>query len=337
MYIVCTAESLLDELERTCTRYRFSPAIFFYLISVVPSLWLLEINYIPEACNSEKGLVNETTVSDAVAGNGTQFDQDLNDQAFGKIAVVQQAVALVSTLASVCNTVWTLALHQTFLLLLVIGKWFLPTDAGTSREQLSQLLLLFVGTAADILEFSTETLELADVRKEAVLVYSILSVWTWSMLQFLLDVAVKNVDLHQSPAPKGRCSLLLSQHSADLWNIGISLFIQDGPFLIVRLILMIYYKVITQMLVFFAAKNILVVMLLLYRLVVLCVDVHASPYQQESLNENSCCLKEGECACPCEPMPSAPSHPITEDVTNMSDKGIVAIPLQHSPLKTDSL
>ncbi|XP_078497089.1 transmembrane protein 26 [Lissotriton helveticus] len=314
----------------------FSPAIFLYLISVVPSLWLLEINYIPEACNSEKGSVNETTVSEATAGNRTQFDHDLNEQTFGKIAVVRQAVALVSTLASVCNTVWTLALHQTFLLLLVIGKWFLPTDAGTTREQLSQLLLLFVGTAADILEFCSETLELADVRKEAVLVYSILSVWTWSMLQFLLDVTVKNVDRHQSPAPQGRCSLLLTRYSADLWNIGISLFIQDGPFLIVRLILMIYYRVITQMLVFFAAKNILVVMLLLYRLVVLCVDIQACPCQQESLNEKNCYLKEGGCACPCEPVPSVLSHLISEDVTNMTDTGIVAIPMQP-PLKTDSL
>jgi hypothetical protein len=65
-----------------------------------------------------------------------------------------------------------------------------------------------------------------------------------------------------------------------LWNIGISIFIQDGPFLIVRLILMAYFKVINHMLVFFAVKNSLVVLLHLYRLVVLALAARASLQDQ---------------------------------------------------------
>lgn len=75
---------------------------------------------------------------------------------------------------------------------------------------------------------------------------------------------------------RGFPSFFFCQYSADLWNIGISIFIQDGPFLVVRLILMTYYRVINQMLVFFAAKNFLVVVLQLYRLAVLAMDVRAS-------------------------------------------------------------
>lgn len=63
-----------------------------------------------------------------------------------------------------CESAWTLGLHQTFLLLLIIGRWLLPIGGEITRDQLSQLLLMFVGTAADILEFTSETLEIKDIR-----------------------------------------------------------------------------------------------------------------------------------------------------------------------------
>uniref|UniRef100_A0A8D2LPK0 Transmembrane protein 26 n=1 Tax=Varanus komodoensis TaxID=61221 RepID=A0A8D2LPK0_VARKO len=202
---------------------------------------------------------------------------------------------LVNTLSTVCDPVWTLGLHQTFLLLLIIGRWLLPIGGEITRDQLSQLLLMFVGTAADILEFTSETLEIENLRERHALVYAILAVWTWSMLQFPLDLAVQHVGCGLSVTTKRIFCLLLCRHSADLWNIGISLFIQDGPFLIVRLILMGHFKVINQMLVFFTAKNILIVMLQLYRLVVLSLDFRASlRYQSNS-------RKGGVGCCPCEP------------------------------------
>ena len=65
-------------------------------------------------------------------------------------------------LSSVCANDWILALHQMMLILLIVGKWLLPSGVGVTRDQLSQLLLVFVGTAADILEFTSETL--SDVK-----------------------------------------------------------------------------------------------------------------------------------------------------------------------------
>ena len=53
------------------------------------------------------------------------------------------------------------ALDQTFLLLLVIGRWLLP-KGQMSREQLSQLLLIYIAAAADIVEL-TEIYEVRDV------------------------------------------------------------------------------------------------------------------------------------------------------------------------------
>ncbi|XP_010399082.3 transmembrane protein 26 isoform X2 [Corvus cornix cornix] len=229
----------------------FSPAIFLYLICIVPSLWLLEIHH------------------------GTQ------------------AKVFVNQLSTICETVWTLALHQTFLLLLVVGRWLLPIGVEITRDQLSQLLLMFVGTAADILEFASETLDIEDVRKNYALINSILAVWTWSMLQFPLDLAVQHIGCKPSAPARRIPSLLLCRYSAELWNIGVSLFIQDGPFFIVRSILMGHFRIFNQMLVFFTAKNILVVTLQLYRLAVITLDFRATVLQRS---------RKGEvCCCPCEP------------------------------------
>ncbi|XP_062987709.1 transmembrane protein 26 [Elgaria multicarinata webbii] len=282
----------------------FSPAIFIYLISIVPSLWLLELHSEFQHCpNKEQPVQN---ISEKNISETTH--------------IIEKAQVIVKTLSTVCDSIWTLGLHQTFLLILIIGRWLLPIGGEITRDQLSQLLLMFVGTAADILEFTSETLEIENVRNKHVLVYVILAVWTWSMLQFPLDLAVQQVDCCPSVSSKRVFRLLLCRHSADLWNIGIGLFIQDGPFLIVRLILMGHFQVITQMLVFFTAKNILSVMLQLYRLVVLSLDFHASlRYQSNS-------RKGGVGCCPCEPNNiSLPPNNYDTD-----EKECAAIPLEDS-------
>ncbi|KAM4702799.1 transmembrane protein 26 [Rhinophrynus dorsalis] len=286
-----------------------SPAIFCYLISIVPSLWLLEVNYDSQSCNNK-------SLDSLSLPNSTYFGSD-------PASVVKTAVELANT---ICETVWTLGLHQTFLLLLIIGRWLLPIGAGITRDQLSQLLLMFVGTAADILEFTSETLEQENVRNNIILVYSILAVWTWSMLQFPLDLAVKNIGCQQSSSSKNRLCLLLCRYSADLWNIGISLLIQDGPFLISRMILMAYFKVINQMLVFFTAKNLLVVMLQFYRLIVLLIDFYNTLEDQP---ENK---KGEERCCPCESTDEEQHLPVSDiDVdTKSTDYNSTVIALEDS-------
>lgn len=73
-----------------------------------------------------------------------------------------------------------------------------------------------------------------------------------------------------------RQASLLTKHSTDIWGIVEALFIQDGPFLTVRLTVMTYFDVFHQMLVFFAIKNFLVVILNVYRLAVICQDFRLS-------------------------------------------------------------
>ena len=77
---------------------------------------------------------------------------------------------------------WTDLIEQTTLLLMILGRWLLPNDYLT-RDSLSQLLLINLGMAADIIEFF-DILKLDFVRKSRSLALTILSLWTWSLLQF---------------------------------------------------------------------------------------------------------------------------------------------------------
>jgi hypothetical protein len=45
---------------------------------------------------------------------------------------------------------WTQIIEQTLLLVLIIGRWLLPVGKTMTRDQLSQLLLVYIGTAGKI-------------------------------------------------------------------------------------------------------------------------------------------------------------------------------------------
>lgn len=157
----------------------FSPPIFLFLITIIPSIWILEMQH------------QLDKVSDLQCKKLDSWD---NLQKLLNRSTIQGNVTnqnFLKMLSTVCANDWILALHQIMLILLIVGKWLLPLGGGITRDELSQLLLIFVGTAADILEFTSETL--SDVKEKTPdLVYVILGVWTWSMLQFPLHLAVVN-------------------------------------------------------------------------------------------------------------------------------------------------
>lgn len=103
---------------------------------------------------------------------------------------------------------------------------------------------------------------------------------TVTTINFLLFVSVfptvVNSKSESEGEPGARQASLLSKHSKDIWSIVEALFIQDGPFLMVRLTVMTYFDVFHQMLVFFAIKNFLVVILNFYRLAIICQDFRTS-------------------------------------------------------------
>ncbi|KAM9848186.1 transmembrane protein 26-like isoform 1-T1 [Aulostomus maculatus] len=267
LFLPLVLEMIITLKRRKGQDYKwFSPPIFLFLISIIPSIWILELHHQQDKANdhqcrkldSWENLRRVITLNETVRNLTYQnYMKNIND-----------------ALSTVCSNDWILALHQILLILLIVGKWLLPLGGGVTRDKLSQLLLIFVGTAADILEFTSETL--SDVKENSPqLVYIILAVWTWSMLQFPLHLAVVNKSDSEGELGEQDVSLL-AKHSTDIWGIVEALFIQDGPFLMVRLTVMTYFDVFHQMLIFFAIKNFLVVILNLYRLAVICQDFRSS-------------------------------------------------------------
>lgn len=268
LFLPLVAEMIITLRRRKGQDYKwFSPPIFLFLISIIPSIWILELHHQQNSAKDHqcKKLDSWESLHKLVIPNETLHNMTNPNY----LKSIEQALSVV------CPNDWILALHQILLILLILGKWLLPLGGGVTRDELSQLLLIFVGTAADILEFTSETL--SDVKENSpALVYVILAVWTWSMLQFPLHLAVVNNNSDGEGEQGAQEVSLCVKHSTDIWNIVEALFIQDGPFLVVRLTVMTYYNVFHQMLGFFAIKNLLVVILNLYRLFVICQDFRAS-------------------------------------------------------------
>lgn len=274
LFLPLVIEMIITLKRRKGQDYKwFSPPIFLFLISIIPSIWLLELHHQQDKASDPqcKRLNSWENVRELITLNET----------VGNLTTQNYLKSINQLLSTVCSNDWILALHQILLILLIVGKWLLPLGGGVTRDELSQLLLIFVGTAADILEFTSETL--SDVKENSPeLVYIILAVWTWSMLQFPLHLAVVNSKPNSEGEEGSQEVSLLAKRSTDMWSIVEALFIQDGPFLVVRLTVMTYFNVFHQMLGFFAIKNFLVVILNLYRLAIICQHFSSSRTSRDS-------------------------------------------------------
>ncbi|XP_056628442.1 transmembrane protein 26 [Triplophysa dalaica] len=222
----------------------FSPMVFLYLSSVIPSIWFLELNLL------QSNLPINTTDSDP--------------QLFSQIP-------LTMGLEKLDPENWVEALEQTMLIVLVLGRWLMP-KGDMSRDQLSQLLMVYVGLGADILDIFDTFKEPQVKTKQAVILVG-LSLFSWALMQFPLVLTQTSrptlQDGSQSESPQaGLSGWNISCCSSEVWSLLLTVGLQDGPFLIYRLYLMIRENVLNQLMIFFTCKNILVVLLEVYRICV---------------------------------------------------------------------
>ena len=169
---------------------------------------------------------------------------------------------------------WVLWLQQIMFVILVIGRWLLPKGHLT-HDQLSQLLMFYLGTALDSLEFSIATLSIGEVFCNRDLIFAVLFIWTLSMMQFTLVL---------SPVPQngginfgsvGLRAFVGCCAESEITLLLVTALLQDGPFLIMRVFLMLRFKVVNEMMLIFVAKNFLVVVIQLYRVVIF-INPHKS-------------------------------------------------------------
>lgn len=298
-------EMIYTLLARKGQEYKyFWPSCFFYMSTMIPNIWIVEIDLLEVRINGQSTSGNSTVSPAGCFGN-------LNSQTLAK-------------------HVFELGL----IISLIIGRWLLPRGEIT-RDQLSALLLGYVGTAADILELF-EVLEEQAVSTTRQVTFAVLSVYSWSLLQFCLvttattgknnkiritnnkvnpdDVINRKISLHKygkqeelkeryierlqmkrrqtemnvmrgkgfkgvkekkiNPITTARGEVKqISRREmllhGDIFGILTGIFMQDGPFLIFRLLLIIQYQVSSEMHIFFTCKNAIALSLLVYRLCIL--------------------------------------------------------------------
>jgi hypothetical protein len=191
---------------------------------------------------------------------------------------------------------------------IIVGRWLLP-KGKISRSALSQLLLVYLSLASDMIDLLSIFQEDKVIRNTE-MVYSTLAVFSWSTFQFSLNlVATRGRNFRMEPEPVSQdyqtagkdqvkpiptiCHKLCS---SELPSIFITILMQDLPFLVLRLIAVIHFEVQSYTTIFFTCKNLFILFLQFYRLWSICIehidhdkttDVESSPTTQPTgpLNE----------------------------------------------------
>jgi hypothetical protein len=198
---------------------------------------------------------------------------------------------------------WVVAIEVTFLMIIIVGRWLLP-KGKISRSALSQLLLVYLSLASDMIDLLSIFQEDKVIRNTE-MVYSILAVFSWSTFQFSLNlVATRGRNFHAEPdpstqdynpnskdqnrrkdkaPPKPFCTKLCS---SELPSIFITILMQDLPFLVLRLIAVIHFQVQSYTTIFFTCKNLFILFLQIYRLWSICME-HIGHEEHNDLEMNS--------------------------------------------------
>ncbi|KAL9893965.1 transmembrane protein 26 [Glossina fuscipes fuscipes] len=249
----------------------FCPSVFLYLASIVPAIWLLELNKVQRRLEDKRN-PNNATITAAL----DKRNADTNN------ATIIPAVRATG----INESTWITVIEQFLMLILIVGRWMLP-KGDLTRDQLSQLLLVYIGTAADIIEFfdSYKDDTIAQIK---LLVYLTLGIWSWSLLQFTIVLSAT-----RSRRPRGGSSHQRSSESnqtdcccgIDVWGIVLNVILQDAPFLTFRLLIIYEFDIISYMNVFFTCKNSLVILLQLYRLYVVNAEYWEKRREQKAANK----------------------------------------------------
>ncbi|XP_059050333.1 transmembrane protein 26 [Achroia grisella] len=217
----------------------FCPSVFIYLGLVVPAIWLLELHKVDIRLANKNNLQNTSLDIDIVIPGATKIPTNM----------------------------WVTLIEQFLMLTLIVGRWLLP-KGDLTRDQLSQLLLVYIGTAADIIEFF-DSFKDEKVATEKVLVLLTLAIWSWSLMQFTVVLTATKSRKSRGAANRSEMNSRACCCSIEVCAIIMNIALQDAPFLAFRLLIICHYKIINYMNIFFTCKNTLVILLQIYRLYVL--------------------------------------------------------------------
>ncbi|XP_071963184.1 transmembrane protein 26-like [Antedon mediterranea] len=236
----------------------YSITVLCHLLIIIPVLWILELNFLESRLairlsdDDDCGLVDDESVDNKTIAFIAVFGLENNGEN------------------------WSLILQQLLIIVLIVGHWILPRGEMTNNEH-SQLLLVYVGSGADLLEFSVEGLRLDEIQCNTSTIYAILVIWTCGLLQFTMPLTRTSAPAEEHNGefacakyrPK-LCRICVDKFwGTEIWAILVIMLFQDGPFLGVRLYLLFYKQVANEFLIFFTCKNIITIVLQLKRIRIL--------------------------------------------------------------------
>ncbi|KAL5018306.1 hypothetical protein ScPMuIL_004028 [Solemya velum] len=238
-YLIMLAEVVYKSCKKDFHENRwFSLSMLLCLFSSVPSIWLLELDRL------DKQMSANTTDCDRMLSHG-KGGIELKGENF--VDILRTILVNDDTLISI--------LEQMLLYMMIVGRWILPRGKST-RHDISQLLIMYLGMASDITELFA-LLEMVILRRDTELTHTILALWTLSLIQFTIVLTAQS--------EKG-C------FKNEIWSIILTCVLQDLPFLVIRLFIIFYYGIITYSIVAFSCKNLILLAVLMYRIHVIRMD-----------------------------------------------------------------
>eukprot|EP00794_Sanderia_malayensis_P015375 gene15375-16955_t len=144
---------------------------FLYLATLVPTIWLLELNFLQRR-------------------QASRYSATVNSTDIASTSIVATSASLrywkcISDVGE-CDVQFVKNCAELGLIgVIIIGRWMLPRGDLT-RDQLSALLLGYINVAADITEFIGFHSKLTGTKYSWTVVITVLSIYSISLLQFVL-------------------------------------------------------------------------------------------------------------------------------------------------------
>ncbi|XP_064606823.1 transmembrane protein 26-like [Liolophura sinensis] len=261
------------------------PSAVWYLLATVPAICLLELDKVSRNFSQGQNF------------NSTQIALNVSQEktAGAPMSPIEVVEDWFDSPIKLTQDMWVEVIEQMLLLFLIIGRWLMP-KGEISRDELSQLLFVYIAIASDIMELFQLFEEERVYRNEA-LRYCILGVWGFSLFQFTLVLtASRNPKKARPVAATADADISTAGHETgkpestivccrvpyiEILSLLTSLFIMDGPFLAIRLYVLFALNVHSYNILFFTSKNLLMVLLLFYRFLVIINDIRKRKHKSD--------------------------------------------------------
>lgn len=242
----------------------FSPSYFIYISSIIPPTWFLELENIKNKQNSYASLIaNETNFFIGIENFTDSLAETINDLPIIPLLVLP-------------DTNFAMYIEVTMMFIVILGRWIMPKK-GITRSELSQLLLVYMSLASDIIDLLS-VLQEQKIYTNSHIVYATLSIYSWSLFQFTLNLVAArgrpNITItgEMSSAKLENETKTKNALNNELINVLITLCMQDLPFFILRTYCVFKFKIVSYLFLFFLFKNSIIFSLQFYRLIAILMD-----------------------------------------------------------------